>query len=70
MSMSRKDFQAIAQELKENCPQGEVTDILPHTRAQWQSDVLAVARALSRLNPNFNHSRFCEACTPTSENNQ
>ena len=66
MSMFHKDFQAIADELKANYPQWE-----PRSNqlrlAQWQSDVLAVARALNQLNPRFNHSRFCEACVPPNE---
>lgn len=57
--ISRKHFQMIADELKEQKP-------APHWDAnkmtQWELDVRAVARALSHLNPRFDFSRFLSAC--------
>lgn len=57
--ISRKHFQMIADELAEQKP-AEHWD--PNKRTQWELDVRAVAKALSRLNPRFDFSRFYKAC--------
>ena len=64
MSMSRKHFQDIAEELK-NCRidtrrLGMEDSILLDD--QWSSCVKAMADVCNRHNSNFNRSRFYEAC--------
>jgi len=59
MSMSRKDFQAIAEALSKERPSLETA--LPQW-LQWKQDVRAVAKVLSLCNPAFNRDRFLTAC--------
>jgi hypothetical protein len=57
--ISRKHFQAIADQLKDQKPAPH-WDANKHT--QWELDVRAVARALSTMNPRFDLARFLQAC--------
>jgi hypothetical protein len=60
--MTRKDYIAIAAQLKEACPVIEDGNTLHLRLAQWQKDVVAMATILARDNPRFDHTRFYEAC--------
>lgn len=57
--ISRKHFQMIADALKEQKPEAHWDK---NKMTQWELDVRAVAKALSRLNPRFDFGRFTRAC--------
>jgi len=59
MSMSRKDFQIIAEELKHKAP---YSDDHLEAHAQRSRDLEGICRALRQINPNFNEDKFREAC--------
>lgn len=66
MSLSRKDFQAIAQALTQTRPDEDTCpDFYHQVITQWESDCLAIATSLSLTNPNFNKPKFLAACTLT-----
>lgn len=59
--MSRKHFQALADELKHSKPDtGDVPQ--PKAMAQWVRDCKAVARACRSMNARFDEGRFLAAC--------
>lgn len=69
MSVSRRDFQAIADGLARTRPESDGTQVTERRRDQWQHDVDAVAAALhdvAGLNGNgnrrFDVDRFKAAC--------
>lgn len=55
--MSRKDYQALAEELSRVSPSGK--DLAQVS--QWRTDVIAVANVLERDNPRFDRRRFYDA---------
>lgn len=66
--MTRKDFQALAQALKDQAPMQEwiksPQDNPPFiaAQAQWTLDCRAVADVCGKMNPAFDRSRFLRAC--------
>jgi hypothetical protein len=69
MSMSKKDFEALARALKGVRPEPVPEDAPRSTRladvtrrSQWRRCVNAVADACIPSNSNFNAARFLEAC--------
>lgn len=66
MSLSRADFQAIAQALLSRDPLRNTNLVEPSeieiAYLQWKNDCNAVATALSTTNPHFDHTRFLTAC--------
>jgi hypothetical protein len=69
MSMSKKDFIALADALRTEKP-GENWD--PNKRVQWELDVKAVANVCARANPRFNRKRWLDCVesnpSPTPSN--
>lgn len=66
MSMSKKDFVALAQELRDVMPQANPQDLVETARNQlrheaWMSCVRAVVHVCERANPAFDRDRFYEA---------
>ncbi len=55
MTMTRKDFAAIADALLEMRPRD------PAMMSQWTEDICAVAHACKAINPRFSHDRFYDA---------
>lgn len=63
MSLTKKDFEIIAEELKFNNPQ--YLELRGEKKSkedfQWEKDVRVVADALKRINPRFDYSKFFRA---------
>ena len=62
--MTRKHFNAIAEALRTSFIEDYVEEDVDAWAAEYQRTACcrAVATALSQFNPNFNRSRFLEAC--------
>lgn len=61
--MTRKHFAAIADALKQSRPAAG-----PHQRRQWLADCHTICATLKQFNPDFNRSRFLEACGVDEDN--
>jgi hypothetical protein len=73
MTMTRKDFQAVADALNSACPRFDCPHNAPdeYRRAwldgamqAWHNSVLLVADACSTANQNFDRAKFLSACRP------
>lgn len=60
MTMTRKDFQAIARKFAEERP--DELDVSFEVGSTWAKAVLAIAEVCRESNPNFNTEKFLDAC--------
>lgn len=61
MSMTRRDFEGIAQAMKDGMPETVDGAINPDAMTQWKRDLTAMGRYLQGTNPRFDLARFLEA---------
>lgn len=59
MSMSKRDFEMIADALRRTKPPSSHDE---QVLVQWGDDVLAIASVLRISNPRFDRARFLKAC--------
>ncbi len=60
--VTRKDFEVIAEKLRESRPIGEGITVSDPEAQQWAKDVHAIGEALEKINPRFDFLRFAQAC--------
>jgi hypothetical protein len=60
--MTRQHFNALAAALAQSRPDSDDTQTQGRLLEQWANDVYVIANACARFNPNFDRSRFVEAC--------
>jgi hypothetical protein len=58
MSMTRKDFAVLAEQLAQSWPSNPAAGDANARRRQWQKDVLRICRACRQINPSFDQVRF------------
>jgi len=62
--MTKKDYIVLARALNSNVPDDSThtKSALVVAKEQWEQDVVSIAEALKRDNPNMNYDRFFAAC--------